>query len=845
MKKACIILLAITVLLILPNAAFAESVNSANEFLLLEKLGIADADESRFDSSVTRGEFCIAIIKALNLFDAYSGQTSEFIDITGDEDLQKAVFVAEQLGIVSGVNDKEFAPDREISYQEMIKITVSALGYDYLAESMGTYPQGYIKMAQSLGLTDGVAMSDTVTRQDMLRLLYNALDTKVAEYSSYSYNYSIKKGELTLMNAAFNLYKARGVVMQTSKINLTNESDITGGYVRIDNSIHKCTNDSLNDFVGKKIEFYYFDDDDLTVLCANPGYDPNVTYEVSAENVNMNASNASRKVIVYQTDTGSRKQIKLDNYVTVVYNDKRYEDFDKDTFDIENGRLVIIDNNADGAGDVVLVYEYVDYIVKSVTGDDTVYTTDGNILEFGKSADVYEILDAENQLYEFSDIQEGSVLSVQESRDKSIIKIYLNNKTLAGKASEFFSDINCNKVRIDDVEYILSEKFTEENSGVRVGTDYEWYINAFGKIVGIRDSDGELFGYILSTTFSEDSEDDATITFFGSNGIIKTYSFANKPLLNGVKMTAKQIVSGAEIRPDGKTKKQLVNFRLVSGKIKEINTAVPKNLSNKDTPLVFEKQVSSYIYRYGIFGGGYLVDEDTTIINIPAAGSDKADDPWEYAITYPWELVVNSKYDLTLYNVSEVNHVGIMLVTEVSSKVNIPVMLFNKVVTFWDEEEGEVRQQVCGLIDGAMNTYDVKDGINLDSYERGDVLELTFSSKGEITNISRLVGRKTGNNYFTSYLDPSEGGNERDNFYGKVCFKSGTYLGVTTDGTNISGISISGNIYVYDSQNDSVYMGAADDIYASGYTGDAASLNGSTIFMRKCYDAIQDIVIFK
>ena len=74
--------------------------------------------------------------------------------------------------LIAGVGDGRFLPDREISLAEAVTILLRAL--DYTGKEAGSvWPQGYLNLAKSIGLTDGLngKAASYLTRGEAAQLL--------------------------------------------------------------------------------------------------------------------------------------------------------------------------------------------------------------------------------------------------------------------------------------------------------------------------------------------------------------------------------------------------------------------------------------------------------------------------------------------------------------------------------------------------------------------------------------------------------------------------------------------------------------------------------------------------
>jgi hypothetical protein len=178
------------------------------------------------DQTITRAEFATIICRLIGMGDsASSTRNTEFTDVPSTHWASGYIqTAADTNGIINGYGDGTFGPEDKITYEQAVKMIVCALGYQTKAEEEGTYPAGYIFVAKTIGLTDGVtgAVGQEATRMLVANLLYNSLDTalmqKIVSGTKSSY-YGIFDGEeytprKTVLSEYLGAVKLGGVLEQ-------------------------------------------------------------------------------------------------------------------------------------------------------------------------------------------------------------------------------------------------------------------------------------------------------------------------------------------------------------------------------------------------------------------------------------------------------------------------------------------------------------------------------------------------------------------------------------------------------------------------------------------------------
>lgn len=148
----------------------------------LSRYGIMQGDPDgamRLEDEVTRAEMVKIILSAQNLGDYAKEQThTKFEDVSIAYWASGYIHAAWQQGIIHGKSETVFAPEDAVTNEEAVKMLVTLLGYSQKAESMGGYPYGYMKMAEELGLLEGLNLTGTqnALRGDIAALVSTALD---------------------------------------------------------------------------------------------------------------------------------------------------------------------------------------------------------------------------------------------------------------------------------------------------------------------------------------------------------------------------------------------------------------------------------------------------------------------------------------------------------------------------------------------------------------------------------------------------------------------------------------------------------------------------------------------
>jgi len=170
------------------SAAFTDIADerTALNAAALEALGVVDGvGGGRFDpgGTLTRAQFCklaVYIMDAAGEARQYA-QRSVFTDVRGTHWAAGCIHLAVNKGMINGVGDGTFRPDRPIKYGEAVTILMRMLGWADKDFSLA-WPFGYIAGAEENGLARQMSCGaeDTLTRAEAAQLFVNLLacDTK-------------------------------------------------------------------------------------------------------------------------------------------------------------------------------------------------------------------------------------------------------------------------------------------------------------------------------------------------------------------------------------------------------------------------------------------------------------------------------------------------------------------------------------------------------------------------------------------------------------------------------------------------------------------------------------------
>jgi hypothetical protein len=165
---------------------------TAQNVEVLRLLGVIGGDENgrfRPNDHLTRAEFCKMSIVLQGREEQVARYRSRtlFPDVrashwaAGYINLASTAAGESQPGLMHGFPDGTFQPEKDISYGEAVTVLMRVLGYTD-ADTNGVWPQGYIDLGASAGLTAGLSVpgGDAITRAQAAKLFVGALRAEKA-----------------------------------------------------------------------------------------------------------------------------------------------------------------------------------------------------------------------------------------------------------------------------------------------------------------------------------------------------------------------------------------------------------------------------------------------------------------------------------------------------------------------------------------------------------------------------------------------------------------------------------------------------------------------------------------
>lgn len=559
-----------------------------NAITTLSKLSVIDGyDENgtqlfKPDNPITRAEFTKLIVFMLGHKDL-TYNTNEFSDVSADHWAKNYIQTGYNLGIISGFGDGIFKPDDSVSYEQALKMIVCALGYDQHAQQLGSWPEGYIKQADALDITNkisGVTYKDNATRGVIAQALYNALEIEMYENNGFTWD----KTDKTLLKDYLKVRKLKGtltgvgdyVTEDCSGKPLEDEMvvmDSNGQEYSINYKLFTNSILDISKYLGHTITVYYRQPtlkDDRVLVTIDSETTKNTAYELQYDDIRSFSGNTLK---YYETDTKTKSLKFKEDDLTVRYNGtlvsandtvtltnpstKAEESFSRqealeqwlnpETDYSIYGTVSLTDNSSDGTIDMIQIYNYQTMVAHAAPTTSDYRITDklvtGNflILDPQGIGYTYTIKKNGNEI-PVTSIAANDVILYAESLDKSMYTLLVSNKTVNGSISAL--NTSRNQFTINGESYNIGnqcEAYIRDKDGkeLKTGVTGTFYLDAFGTAVfgTLKQAAVIPYGYISNAFIEFDGGEKAYVT------VATTSSADSYPLKDRVKYNGSTINS--------------------------------------------------------------------------------------------------------------------------------------------------------------------------------------------------------------------------------------------------------------------------------------------------------------
>ena len=779
MKKRILSLLVFTVMMFNVLSYAAElpadvyDTEFENDVKILSSLGIVEVGEEGLFmpySNITRAELAVMLKNLIRPESVSMG--SGYYDVADTHYASDAINYLTEQGYMSGYGDGMFMPDEKIRFYEMVKVAVSMLGYDRLADAEGGYPAGYLKIAQDIGILDDVSSDgEYINKGNISKVLVNLFDINPVKLEFDGNNpVFITDENVTMINVLCGIYKEKGIVSANENYSLMGNKAASEGRIVI-NSKEFIYNDG-EDFVGCNVDCYYSinDDDEFVVEAIIPTDRKNGIVKISAVDI----ESYENYLIEFSDGDTKLKKVKYDNNTVFVYNGKSMELFKAEDLDFENGYIEWIDNDSDNVAECIRIFEYYNMVVEFASEEKIVDKFDNaKLIEYEKYESIF-VCDKFGNKMNITDIKPGMVASVYKSNSSNdnIIKIVLSEELVEGTVKSVNERDGIRYVVIDDTEYVVYSGYkTYQGTGIALRDSGTYLMDADGKIVTfLKGAKGDFSIGMLVRCKSYDDEttgekiiDFRIFTQGGSLADIKAEEklrLDNEVYKSEAFVEAETVLKSVEGEP--------VRYKLNGDGILTVIDTTKDGTGGINDKLSKGQKITNgvrYLSDTKILEGQMVLDPELITFIVPS-DFEKAVES-DFACSGIGYFVGNSTYNgISSYYLEDKIPADIVVLQASTSVINhkSSVALVQSVGTCLnaDEEEVDVLEVYVGgktekWLTESKNTLDKVYKINKYSragdtlevvasqkIERGDLIKCAFNSHGAINKVALVYDENKG-----------------------------------------------------------------------------------------------------
>ena len=857
------------------DASYAEAVE------ILNALEIMVGDEQgnfNPDKDITRAEATAVIVRMKNLYNADNVSVNTiFTDVPADHWAAGYVNFAQQSGIINGYGDGTFGPSDPVTYEQIVKMIVAALGYTPEAEAKGGYPSGYMMVASQNDVTKGVnvKVGTEAPRSAVARIVYNALEIPMMAQSEYSNTGEAKYTVTTdtILDDYLHVEKIEGIVTNTVLTNGTSEDE---AWVKIDGG-DKLLVGKTNAvaYLGYAVEAYVAEDEETDDFVIKGITKKSFNDELILDHTMFSDLDGTTLKYFASASALNDTEVEL-ALVGKIYNGRPYED-GVDGFladldgDVANtfGTIKLVSNDKDEDYEYAFVTQasYND-VIEEVNAEALILTGEeglANTIDIEDENIITMFFKADGSVAEFADIKVGDVLTVFQSNDGALQEVYISDTKIEGAVTEIIPGEGSDDTYvIGGKEYRIAYADGAFAVSVNNGDEGTFFLNAEGKIVAkkataaagnyaylykadyIKDIDGAVVQMKVLT--SEGKWELLTtaekVTAVVGDTVTSTKVFTGSANTVFAPLFETNVVDGVYSVTLGDADERLFQY--------ETNA---KGLVNKIYIISSDISYTDRTYKasQNKLGNVYFTN-NTVVFSVPAAGASDEDD---IKVVKAISLFQDGEaYTVDIYDIED-SIPAIAVAYDATSAISddSTIMLVTKVSSTIGKDN-ETLKKIYGYQNGAevVKTYDVAECAVVGTVEPGSAIIYSENVDGKISNIEVVMNNDIANAKAVIGNNEAIGGNNVvDALYGFVSEKKNNRItlsdaaGTTLvdDEDNDIVLSLDGDFNVYEVNLTRTNPTYAVSSIAKVTVNNRVGATGSWIYVRMYDDVITDVIVYK
>ena len=171
------------------NSQYKEEIYFLTQYAILE----GNDGSFRPQENLTRAETARMLLRAYNKNDEMVKNSNEsnagikFSDIDEGHWAYHHIYRAATAQMINGYSDGTVRPDENVTAVQFITMAVRLVGYDECAKEAGGYPEGYIKIAEEIGITQGMELEYDayITREQAAKAVHSLINIPIRTVSGF------------------------------------------------------------------------------------------------------------------------------------------------------------------------------------------------------------------------------------------------------------------------------------------------------------------------------------------------------------------------------------------------------------------------------------------------------------------------------------------------------------------------------------------------------------------------------------------------------------------------------------------------------------------------------------
>jgi len=717
-----------------------------------------------------RGSVAEKLILKLGLLKEYEDGSFRGEKLVTNSELSGA------LSLISGIERSELLNAGYIRNELTEEGILSADDFVFaLTRLLGLKDSNHQKAASEASVLKGVVFDgENVNRQAFAKCLYNTLLADKMSLAGFEGDKLVFEKNTNLLEEAFKIKEIEGIVEADStayineKITLPEKTVLLGG-------LQISGMDNTKDFVGRNVRAYVRIDklaENYAEAVLVEEYKNNITRATSEF---IDGATTSKKLVWLDPVKERFDSEEIPKDAVVIHNGTtvgKASEQEWSLFTPSDGEVNLIDNDNDGEADVVVIWDYITYVVEYVnaknkmifdkSGKQAISLEDRKYTLTDKNADALS-LESINMfdVLSVAYVKENDEVIIRKSETEPVTGAYRRDGYTIWVGNDNYSICGTgalNGARDNDRVKVYLDIYDRAAFVVRESV-YEY---AYLSKSVYSDDGGENVIYLKMYSFSEGAvkkEFADTVTVQFADG--KTKYYKNKVKDNSFKVLYDLI----------KNRQELVKIRENSdGKVRDIIFPKVKMWQNyPDSTADFDiyygwEEAETFATKHAkflqnTFESRYRVTADTKILSLEG----NPDKPERFKRVSGSELVGDNDYSILVYDVNEKFEAGAVVIYRIEDWYS----RFGSVVGSVEKAANEDGEEIMKIVvytlgeeqvlyadnkeltsDGDVVTHFENEGVKLGELVPGDVIYYLLGNDGMISGFAVLHKNKPGQQFY-------------------------------------------------------------------------------------------------